>query len=165
MSERNLDTTPNKEHAKLEPLGFKGRIGRMRYVAWQFVLTLALFLTWGLTALTSTVSTTASIWVFAISTLLLVIFRIRISAQRVHDFNSSAWMLLLYTVPLANLYILILMLVKPGNPSANIYGATAPPNNTSVKALFWLAVIFTFFTFVASTALWITGVPGTFPTP
>lgn len=164
MSERNLDTT-NEEHAELEPLGFKGRIGRMRYVAWQFVLTLTMFLTWGLTALIAMASTTASIGVLAISTIILVIVRIRISAQRVHDFDSSAWMLLLYAVPLANLYILILMLVKPGSPSANTYGAPAPPNNTSVKVLFWLAVVLIPLLTIASTALWITGALGTFPTP
>lgn len=50
-------------------------------------------------------------------TLAYFIISLRISAQRLHDINWSAWMLLLHLVPVANLVLSLMMLLMPGTPA------------------------------------------------
>ena len=48
---------------------------------------------------------------------------IMITAKRLHDHDKSGWLQLLNFVPLANLYLTYLLLLKAGDDGVNSYGA------------------------------------------
>lgn len=138
MSEHDLEKTPEVQHAKLEFLGFEARIGRLRYLVWQLglgVIFLSLCLIGFLMVIVSPV---ISIGIIGVGIILYPIFSLRIAAQRLHDFNLSAWMLLLLLVPIANLILGIMLVVRPGTSGANRFEAPPPPNSTSVKIAGWI---------------------------
>lgn len=133
MSEHDLEKTPEVQYAKLEFLGFEARIGRLRYMVWQLGLA-CIFIVSALVGLFAVfVSPIISVLILGVVNILYLIFTLRIAAQRLHDLNFSAWMLLLLLVPIANVILGIMALVMPGTPGSNRFGAPPPPNSKSVK--------------------------------
>ncbi|MEB0108376.1 DUF805 domain-containing protein [Pseudomonas sp. MH9.3] len=139
------------EFADLKVFTINGRIGRLRYLAWTLVLTLAMLVAGGIISTASfavaTASPTAAIILggvlgFALFVALVVV-SVQIGVQRLHDLGWSGWLYLLNLVPLVNSVFPLLMLVLPGNAGANQYGAPPPRNSTAVKVLatLWLAFI------------------------
>jgi uncharacterized membrane protein YhaH (DUF805 family) len=137
------------EYATLKPFGVEGRIGRLRFLAWSMVLSLVTIAVVGVLALVglALVSTdsTAGLILGGILALILclafLIASIMISAQRLHDIGWSGWLWLLNLVPFVGSFFPLLMVVMPGNSTANRYGAPPPPNSTAVKVLSWLWVV------------------------
>ncbi|WP_338508091.1 DUF805 domain-containing protein [Pseudomonas poae] len=139
------------EFADLKVFTINGRIGRLRYLAWTLVLTIAMLVAGGIISTASfavaTASPTAAIILggvlgFALFIALIVV-SVQIGVQRLHDLGWSGWLYLLNLVPLVNSVFPLLMLVLPGNAGANQYGAPPPRNSTAVKVLatLWLAFI------------------------
>ena len=135
MPELSLDKTPQEQYAPLDAAGFSGRIGRMRLLAWSMVISLIAMVTSILVLLAVKVSPTLGITCGAVLTLAWFIVSLRICAQRLHDLNWSAWMLLLHLVPVANLVLTLMMLLMPGTPGPNKYGPPPPPNSRSVTVI------------------------------
>ena len=135
MPELSLDKTPQEHYAPLDPLGFSGRIGRLRLLAWSMIISIIAMITSLLVLLAVKVSPTLGITCGATLTLAYFIISLRISAQRLHDLNWSAWMLLLHLVPVANLVLSLMMLLMPGTPGPNKYGPPPPPNSRAVNVL------------------------------
>ena len=139
------------EYASLKVFTINGRIGRLRYLAWTLVLTVAMLVAGGIIATAgfavATASPTAGMILgallgFALCVAILVV-SVQIGVQRLHDLGWSGWLYLLNLVPLVNSIFPLLLLVLPGNPGANQYGAPPPRNSTAVKVLasLWLAFI------------------------
>lgn len=73
-------------------------------------------------------------WFFALFTLLLdlatggfaailtVLPSITVNVRRLHDIGKSAWALLWVLLPIIGWIVLIVYAVRPGEPSANVYG-------------------------------------------
>lgn len=141
MAELSLNKTPQEQYAVLDPTGFSGRIGRLRLLAWSMVITIIAMVTSLLVLLAIKVSPTLGITCGATLTLAYFIISLRISAQRLHDLNWSAWMLLLHLVPVANLVLTLALLLMPGTPGPNKYGLPPPPNSTAVKVLAWINIV------------------------
>ncbi|VFB18525.1 DUF805 domain-containing protein [Pseudomonas fragi] len=135
MPELSLDKTPQEHYAPLDLLGFSGRIGRLRLLAWSMIISIIAMITSLLVLLAVKVSPTLGITCGATLTLAYFIISLRISAQRLHDINWSAWMLLLHLVPVANLVLSLMMLLMPGTPGPNKYGPPPPPNSRAVNVL------------------------------
>lgn len=135
MPELSLDKTLQEHYAPLDPLGFSGRIGRLRLLAWSMIISIIAMITSLLVLLAVKVSPTLGITCGATLTLAYFIISLRISAQRLHDINWSAWMLLLHLVPVANLVLSLMMLLMPGTPGPNKYGPPPPPNSRAVNVL------------------------------
>lgn len=135
MPELSLDKTPQEQYAPLAPVGFSGRIGRLRLLAWSMVISIIAAVTSLLVLLAVKVSPTLGMTCGATLTLAYFIVSLRIGAQRLHDLNWSAWMLLLHLVPVANLVLTLLMLLMPGTPGPNKYGPPPPPNSRAVNVL------------------------------
>ena len=135
MPELSLDKTSQEHYAPLDPLGFSGRIGRLRLLAWSMIISIIAMITSLLVLLAVKVSPTLGITCGATLTLAYFIISLRISAQRLHDINWSAWMLLLHLVPVANLVLSLMMLLMPGTPGPNKYGPPPPPNSRAVNVL------------------------------
>ncbi|AVE05757.1 DUF805 domain-containing protein [Pseudomonas palleroniana] len=139
------------EYAPLNVFTIHGRIGRLRYLAWTLVLTVAMLVASGIIATAgfavATASPTAGIILgsllgFALFVAMLWV-SVQIAVQRLHDLGWSGWLWFLNLVPLVNSVFPILLLVLPGNAGANQYGAPPPRNSTAVKVLatLWLAFI------------------------
>jgi Tfp pilus assembly major pilin PilA len=84
-----------------------------------------------------TVSSIAGGIVLGVSYLAILVLSIFIMIQRLHDLNKSGWMSLLLLVPLANIYIIVLLIFFKGTPGRNDYGLQAPPN----KAWHWILAL------------------------
>ena len=139
------------EYADLKIFTINGRIGRLRYLAWTLVLTVAMLVAAGILSTVgfaiATASPTIAIIVGSLLGLALfvavVVVSVQIGVQRLHDLGWSDWLYLLNLVPLVNSIFPLLLLVVPGNSGANQYGAPPPRNSTAVKVLasLWLAFI------------------------
>lgn len=140
MPELSLDTKPQEHFAMLDTLGFSGRIGRLRLLAWHMVLTAIALVASLVVLLTLKLSPTLGITCGATLLAAYFIISVRISAQRLHDIDWSAWMLLLHLVPVANLVLILMMLLMPGTPGSNKYGPPPPPNSRSVNVLACTAI-------------------------
>lgn len=140
-----------EEYSTLKVFTINGRIGRLRYLAWTLVLTLAMLVAGGIISTASfavaTASPTAGIILGSLLGFALVVaivwVSVQIGVQRLHDLGWSGWLWFLHLVPLVNSVFPILLLVLPGNAGANQYGAPPPRNSTAVKVLaaLWLAFI------------------------
>lgn len=141
----------HEEYSTLKVFTINGRIGRLRYLAWTPVLTLALLVAGGIISTVSFAVATASPTAGTLLGILLglalfvalVWVSVQIGVQRLHDLGWSGWLYLLNLVPLVNSVFPILLLVLPGNAGANQYGPPPPRNSTAVKVLasLWLAFI------------------------
>jgi uncharacterized membrane protein YhaH (DUF805 family) len=143
MAETNPYQTPQAAVAdpgqaalgEVRILSASGRIGRVRYIAFATVVTLAAYaliaaggllsglgsaggLFGGLLVLAATVGST-------VITLLLAI-------QRLHDFNATGWWVPAFLIPLVNLGLTIALLIVPGTPDTNRFGPPPPRNSLGV---------------------------------
>ena len=129
---------PLPAYGDLKVFSLQGRIGRVRYLAWTFVLVLlalpALFVAGIFMGVSEGLGWVAMIAVGA--TFMLV--SVQIGVQRLHDLGWSGWLWLLNLVPVVNSVFPLLMAVIPGNREANRYGAPPPPNTGTVKLLAWM---------------------------
>lgn len=148
------------DFAPLKPFSFQGRIGRLRFLAWTMVLTLvtlgigivlALF---GLALLSS--DSNAGLILAGLLAFILVaalgFVSIQFSVQRLHDIGWSGWLWLLNLVPFIGSFFPFVMMVMPGNNTANRYGAPPPPNSNAVKVLSALWLVFIAILFIGGLA-------------
>ncbi|PQZ85692.1 MULTISPECIES: DUF805 domain-containing protein [Pseudomonas] len=139
------------EFAPLKVLTIHGRIGRLRFLAWTLVLSLALFAVIGavfpITLAISVGSPTVALVIGSLVGIAVFVaflwVSILITVQRLHDLGWSGWLWFLNLVPIIGSIFPLLLIVLPGNAGANQYGAPPPRNSTAVKVLafLWLAFI------------------------
>ncbi|MGN8277238.1 DUF805 domain-containing protein [Pseudomonas sp. SMN5] len=140
------------EYATLKPFSFDGRIGRLRYLAWTMVLTLAVMPVVGLgfwlgtTWLLASNSLAALVIGGLFAAVILFAFAfvsIQFNVQRLHDLGWSGWLWLVNLVPVVGSIFPFVLIFAPGNAGANQYGPPPPRNTTAVKVLasLWLVMI------------------------
>ncbi|MFJ7144708.1 MAG: DUF805 domain-containing protein [Pseudomonas protegens] len=138
------------QYANLNVFSFEGRIGRLRYLAWTLVLTVAMLAVVGVGAffgiltaavLNSTLLTGLGIIGGVVAFIGFLVVSIQISVQRLHDLGWSGWLWLLNFVPIVGSIFPLVLMVSPGSNVANRYGAPPPPNTTAVKVLSWMWVV------------------------
>lgn len=110
----------------------KGRIGRVRYIAYSMGVFMALFLVLAVIAAVVGAISGGNQWVMIVLGLLFYIPLIAVSfimaIRRVHDMGHSGWMSLIILVPLAQFWLLF----APGVPTTNEYGPRPVKNSTGV---------------------------------
>lgn len=134
----------------LKPFSFDGRIGRLRYLAWTMSLTLVTLSAGSLLAVfalalfntDSTIALILGCLLALIGFVALGLVSIQFSVQRLHDIGWSGWLWLLTLVPFVGGIFPFVMMIAPGNNTANRYGAPPPPNSTAVKILSSLWLVF-----------------------
>ncbi|AXA57584.1 DUF805 domain-containing protein [Pseudomonas thivervalensis] len=140
------------EYSTLKPFSFEGRIGRLRYLAWTMVLTLALLPLvgvgfWLATAWLLASDSIAGLIVggllAAVVVLAFAFVSIQFNVQRLHDLGWSGWLWLINLVPFVGSIFPFILIIAPGNTGANQYGPPPPRNTTAVKLLasLWLVMI------------------------
>ncbi|WP_048439484.1 DUF805 domain-containing protein [Caenimonas sp. SL110] len=140
--------------AQTQPLSvstFKGRIGRLRYVAWMCGGYLVLF---GLAAFGGLIAGIAGTprvvdVLTGIAAILFMIFWVFWTIQRSHDMGWSGWTWLWTIIPL----VVLVWIFKGGDKGANQYGGPPPPNSLGVHVLAWLLPFIFFFGVVAAVAI------------
>ena len=144
------------EFSALKAFSFVGRIGRLRFLAWTMALTLvtlgvgSVLAIFGF-ALISTDSTAGLILAGLLAFILVVVLAfisIQFSVQRLHDIGWSGWLWLLNLVPVVGSIFPFVIMIVPGNNTANRYGAPPPPNSNAVRVLASLWLVFIAIMFV-----------------
>lgn len=147
----DLYTHGEHEYGTLKVFSLKGRIGRLRFVAWSLVASAAFFAaffalltTVGIASLmTSHPSILTGLGLSALLGLAMLFINLSIGVQRLHDLGWSGWLWLLSIVPLIGGLFTFVLMVLPGSRTANRYGAPPPPNGIAVKLLagIWLFIV------------------------
>ncbi|WP_338522473.1 DUF805 domain-containing protein [Pseudomonas batumici] len=134
---------------QLQAFTTRGRIGRLRYLAWSMVLMFvtlpvagAIFaLAMGTAAASLNTAITIGVVLGGAALIAFMVFSIQIAVQRLHDIGWSGWLWLLTLVPFVGSVFPFVLMFCPGNNGANQYGAPPPPNSTAVKVLAVLSVV------------------------
>lgn len=138
----------NLQSYKPEIFSTKGRIGRLRYLAYSMIYNIIIMFVIGiLSAIMVPVLASggdpagSAVFVSALMMLIYVpaiaIFFI-VARRRLHDLNRSGWLSLLIFVPLLNMLFGLYLLFWPGSPEANDYGP-APEANSALEIIIGLA--------------------------
>jgi uncharacterized membrane protein YhaH (DUF805 family) len=61
-------------------------------------------------------------WIWLIYCLAVFIPSLAVSVRRLHDIGKSGWMILVWLIPLAGAYWLLILLVTDSDPDDNLYG-------------------------------------------
>lgn len=141
MSNSNayLPTQPGGDHlgashedasAEMKLWSWKGRLGRLRFLAYstvsQLVVAALAFIVGLVAGMADMPGWLNAAWLLFLPYLVFIAF---VTIRRSHDMGWSGWMSLLAIIPLVGL----IWVFKAGNPGANAYGAPPPPNTTGVK--------------------------------
>ncbi|RDH82871.1 MAG: DUF805 domain-containing protein [endosymbiont of Galathealinum brachiosum] len=141
-------TSPNIEQlADYKPVIFstKGRIGRLRYLAYSMIYNfLIMFLVGILSAILIPMiagngEESGVMMVMVMGLIYLPVFAIFfiVARRRLHDLDRTGWLTLLMFVPLINIIFGLYLLFGPGSPGANKYGP-APQANTALEIIIGL---------------------------
>ncbi|MFV2061747.1 MAG: DUF805 domain-containing protein [Gammaproteobacteria bacterium] len=143
----NVEQSSNTEYGSVKLLAVGGRIGRIRYIAYNFGLFIALFSVVMLATFVAGVgvSPDAGMSIFGIIMMLITmvvylfffVVTIMLTIQRAHDFNASGWLSLVTFIPLASLIFLFI----PGTDGENQYGLKTPPNGAATVVVIVMFLI------------------------
>ncbi|MEJ2461680.1 MAG: DUF805 domain-containing protein [Candidatus Thiodiazotropha sp.] len=125
----------------------KGRIGRLRYIAYTLGITFAVYLV--MAALSGVAGMSLSqelaglflVGIFVLGYGVMLFVNVLLTIQRCHDFNVTGWLSLILLIPLVPLIFWII----PGTEGVNRFGPQPPPNKgaavTIVIILLLVAVV------------------------
>ncbi|MDY6456155.1 DUF805 domain-containing protein [Acinetobacter faecalis] len=140
---------------KDNPLSLNGRFGRLSYIAWYgflnlitFFAVIALSLALGIFNLSTqsldshfidTLTGLGGLG-FLIISVLYFYFNLVIQVRRFHDMNRSGWFILLFIVPLVNIFVFFYLLLGSGTQGTNHYG---PQRISAIweKILAWFMIV------------------------
>lgn len=145
---------PGRDTYEPRLFAWRGRIGRLRYMAYLLAASLANMLP--VTILMGVLGAAGILKdnqdaIVAISTLLylpLLVLSFVLAKRRFNDVNRSGWFSLLLWVPLVNFIVSLYLICARGDDGDNDYGAAPSPNSLLVKivglvcpVLFLVAII------------------------
>lgn len=133
-----VDDVSSASDAPQEPKVWsaRGRIGRLRYLAYQTGGYLALLALIGVGAAVAAAGSPAVMGIFvALGFIPYMVLTIFCGIQRCHDIGWSGWAVLGAFVPLVNIFVMLMWVFKRGDPGANKFGAPPTDNPLSVKVL------------------------------
>lgn len=107
------------------------RINRLRYWAHLMASFYALIVVGGVAGLLGYFASPGlGVVIGVIAYGAVLVFSIILIIQRLHDLDKSGWLCLLSLIPIANLYLTVLVIFFPGTPGQNRFGLQTPPNKT-----------------------------------
>jgi uncharacterized membrane protein YhaH (DUF805 family) len=131
------------EFGTIKIFSAKGRIGRLRYIAYTIGISMlcyiAVMLLMGLFAGIASTETLGLIVlpVVALGVVAIFVLNILLTIQRSHDFNVTGWLSLVLLVPLLPLIFWFI----PGTKGSNKYGLQPPPNKGVALAFVGIVVL------------------------
>lgn len=143
---------PHSTPADVNLFNARGRIGRMRFVSFIFVLIIIFYALFFAMILASGGDnpfegpTSAKTVVFLILFLgllgTLAVFYFFYIIKRLHDVNYPGWLGIFVFVPLVNTLLMIYLTFAPGTHGDNNFGAPPPVNSLGVKIAFGFFLLF-----------------------
>ncbi|MEN0039123.1 MAG: DUF805 domain-containing protein [Cellvibrio sp.] len=131
-------TTDDLAYGEVKFFSPSSRINRLRYWAHSGLFSLAaLVLLAIIGAISVFVSTTLGIVLGVVAYIGIIVFSFILIIQRLHDLNKTGWMSLLAIIPLANIYLIVLLIFFKGTEGRNNFGLQTPPN----KTWHWIAAL------------------------
>lgn len=118
---------------RASPWALKGRIGRLRYIAYSFGLYLAVLVPAGLLLHLAFGVPGGMRWLNAVSLFAMAAVGIVTSTRRVNDLGHSGWLSLLILLPLINILFWLWLALAPGKADENRFGPAPGPNSVLVK--------------------------------
>jgi uncharacterized membrane protein YhaH (DUF805 family) len=146
------DVDPGQAYQPVRFWSARGRIGRLRYLAYSmggyvaFVLALAVVVGVATATQSGAVAATVAPWALLVPYL---VFFVLLSIQRSHDMDVTGWLSLVALIPLVGLAFLFI----PGTRGANRFGPPPPLNTTGVKVMAALPLVVFVVGIVAAIAL------------
>lgn len=120
------DVVATQEYQDVRLWSPKGRIGRLRYLAWLFGFQFLVGVPVGI--ISGIVPDMAGILLVALY-LVVLVFSALIAIKRSHDMNWSGWTVLLMLIP----FVALVWIFKAGTEGPNRFGNPPPPNTTGIK--------------------------------
>lgn len=125
-----------QQFGEVKIFGVSGRIGRVRYIAYNFGVTSLISFALGMMGFFSALiqpakgATPGIIMgtLMIIIYVVIVVYTVTVTIRRCRDFNGSGWLSLLLLVPLANFIFFLALMLVPGTDGENNYGLPPPPN-------------------------------------
>jgi len=128
----------SEEFSQVSIFAIKGRLGRLRYVAYAFGLMFVaqLLVVLAASALVNTTSfgSASNLLIYGIYVPVAVL-GIMLGIQRCHDLNITGWLILVSLIPIVNIFFILYLIFAPGTDGSNRFGAPPPPNTLGVKIL------------------------------
>jgi len=134
-------------YSKINIWSPKGRLGRIRYIAYS--LGFGLLFNMANAAVATLGGETLGIALFIATLAGGLWIHTLLSIQRAHDFDKTGWMAILAFIPLVNL----LFWFVPGTNTENRFGKQTPPNSTGVVIAAWIVPIVFFVGILAAVAI------------
>lgn len=131
------ELTPEGEQQvadQIEIFTFKGRIGRLRYLAYAFALNLLVGL---VTAAISGISAATGgqeliILVTIASVVFSIVVNLMVTIRRFHDLDITGWAAVAGLIPIVNFFVFLYLVFAPGTQGVNRFGLQPPQNTTGV---------------------------------
>lgn len=98
----------------------EGRIGRLEYFLIVLGVWVVLIVAWGIIIAVDAPGVTIVLGLA--SWLAAVVLSICAGVKRLHDFDQSGWLYLLFLIPVASFIMLFVLLLKGGDPGVNRFG-------------------------------------------
>ncbi len=151
MNDANPYTAPDaalaiEQDELYQPLifSFKGRIGRLRYLAYGvgiylvfMVIMMGVAVIVGMSMAAGGESAMSAVVVILMGILYIamIVMSVMIAKRRLNDLNRSGWWFLLFIVPLINFVMAIYVIFFPGTEGSNNFGPAPEQNSLGVKIL------------------------------
>jgi len=133
----------NAQDYKPRIFSTKGRIGRLRYLAYSMIYNIIILFLIGIASaiLIPAASSASPEGASALITIIVAIMYIPlivtffiVARRRLNDLNQSGWLSLIMIVPLLNVFFGLYLLFWPGTNGTNEYGP-APQANTALEII------------------------------
>lgn len=146
--------TDQESFGPIKIMTSKGRIGRLRYIAYTMGISLLIYL--GMMAVTAGLAMVGqdfvSLLVMPVMALGfggMMLVNILLTIQRCHDFNTAGWLSLVLVLPLVPLIFWFI----PGTQGENRFGPPPPPNQGAGVAVIVILLLLMVFSVLAAIAI------------
>lgn len=143
----SLDAGHDEESYQPKILSFSGRIGRMRYLAYNaganLVMLAALIpLSGGMAGLAAMPDLGSAFGIlYIVLNVAALVIAVMWGKRRLNDLNRTGWLMLLLIVPVVNLLFILYLICFSGSEGSNNYGPAPVANSIGVKILGSLLII------------------------
>jgi len=152
--EASLDNQLETTFYQPKVLSFSGRIGRLRYLAYNVGVNLLLAIPIGLLASQFSQSSSPIMGGgLVLLYFLAIVLSIMFSKRRLNDLDRSGWWILLFIVPVVNLLLAIYLIFFSGSENNNRYGEIPNENTIGVKLLAFSVPVIMLLGIVAAIAI------------
>lgn len=132
------------DYAEVKIFSARGRIGRVRYLAYSFGFMMLGFIILSILVgiATAAAGPAMAMTVYFSGLVMLMVVSVFFGIQRLHDLDKSGWFYLIMLIPLVGIFFSFYLIFTSGTKGINRYGNPPPPNSGGVVLVAWLVPVF-----------------------